>query len=74
MAEEFTLTPMRRLLRKRGDLRVSASAAEELRQAIGEYGTKVAEGAISNAQKEGRKTVLDRDVREAVRQLSEKGA
>ncbi len=65
MAEEFTLAPMRRLLRKHGDLRISEGAAEELRAVIGEYGTRVAEAAIAHAQGEGRKTVLDRDVRQA---------
>jgi histone H3/H4 len=56
---------MRRLLRKHGDLRVSEGAAEELRVVIGEYGKKVAEAAITNAQGEGRKTVLERDIRQA---------
>lgn len=65
MAEEFTLAPMRRLLRKHGDLRISEGAAEELRAVIGEYGVRIAEAAIAHAQGEGRKTVLDRDVRQA---------
>ena len=65
MSEEFTLAPMRRLLRKYGDLRVSEGAAEELRAVIGEYSERVAEAAIAHAQGEGRKTVLDRDVRQA---------
>ena len=65
MAGEFTLAPMRRLLRKHGDLRISEGAAEELRSIIGEYGERVAEAAIAHAQGEGRKTVLDRDVRQA---------
>ena len=65
MAEEFTFAPMRRLLRKHGDLRVSEGAAEELRAVVGEYGCRVAEAAIAHAQGEGRKTVLDRDVRKA---------
>ena len=65
MTEEFTLAPIRRLLRKHGDLRVSEGAAEELRAVMGDYGSRVAEAAISHALGEGRKTVLDRDVREA---------
>jgi len=65
LAEEFTFAPMRRLLRKHGDLRISEGAAEELRAVVGEYGSKVAEAAIAHALGEGRKTVLDRDVREA---------
>ncbi|MGD2200617.1 MAG: NFYB/HAP3 family transcription factor subunit [Candidatus Bathyarchaeota archaeon] len=62
MAEEFTVAPMRRLLKKHGDLRVSEGAAEELRRAIGEYGSKIAGTAVAIAQEEGRKTVLERDV------------
>jgi histone H3/H4 len=65
LAEEFTLAPMRRLLRKHGDLRVSEGAAEELRAVVGEYGSRVAEAAMANAMDEGRKTVLDRDVKAA---------
>ena len=67
MAEEFTLAPMRRLIGKHGDLRISEGAAEELRRAVGDYGSKVAEGAVANALEAGRKTVLDRDVRTAKR-------
>jgi len=62
MAEEFTLASMRRLLRKHGDLRISDGSAEELRHAVGEYGSKVAEAAVAHALEEGRKTVLDRDI------------
>lgn len=65
MAEEFTLAPMRRLIRKHGDLRISEAASEELRQVVGDYGSKVAGMAVANAQGEGRRTVLDRDVRAA---------
>ncbi len=62
MAEEFTLAPIRRLFKKRGDLRVSEGAAQELRRALGEYGSSLAEAAIANASGDGRKTVLERDV------------
>jgi histone H3/H4 len=62
VAEELTLAPMRRLLSKKGDLRVSEGAAEELRRAMGEYGSRIAEAAVEHAKGEGRRTVLDRDV------------
>lgn len=65
MAEEFTLAPMRRLLRKHGNLRISDGAAEELRMVVGDYGSKVAEAAVAIALEEGRRTVLGRDVRAA---------
>ena len=73
MAEDFTLAPMRRLLRKHGDLRISEGAAEEMRSAIGEYGSKIAEAAIAHALSEGRKTVLDRDIRTVVEQAGDSG-
>jgi histone H3/H4 len=62
LAEEFTLAPIRRLFKRRGDLRVSEGAAEELRRALGEYGSSLAEAAIAIAKEDGRKTVLERDV------------
>lgn len=74
MAEEFTLAPMRRLIGKHGDLRISEGAAEELRQAVGDYGSKVAEAAVAHAVGDGRKTVLDRDVRAAVEVVEGGGA
>jgi len=70
MAEEFTLAPMRRLLRKHGDLRISEGAAEELRAVIGEYGSRIAEAAVAHAAGEGRRTVLDRDIRSAVERMT----
>jgi len=73
LSEDFTLAPMRRLLRKHGDLRISEGAAEEMRAAIGEYGSKIAEAAVANAMSEGRKTVLDRDIRSAVERAGESG-
>ena len=65
MAEEFTIAPMRRLLKKAGDLRISPDAAEELRRAVGAYGLRVAQLAVEAAQSEGRKTVLERDINAA---------
>ncbi len=73
MAEEFTLAPIRRLFKKRGDLRVSEGAAEELRRALGEYGSSLAEAAIANASGDGRKTVLERDVAAARDRLISRG-
>ena len=65
MAEEFTLAPMRRLIMKHGDLRISEGAAEELRRAVGDYGSRVAKTAVDLVLAEGRRTVLERDVRAA---------
>ena len=75
MAEEFTVAPIRRLLKKAGDLRISPDAAEEMRRMVGLYGARLAECAVENASKEGRKTVLERDIKVAavrVKELEEK--
>lgn len=69
MAEEFTLAPMRRLLKRFGELRVSLEASEELRRVIGEYGERIAKAAVTHALKEGRKTVLARDVKAAKKEV-----
>jgi histone H3/H4 len=65
LAEEFTLSPMRRLIKKQGDLKISEEAAEEMRRAVGELAQKIAEAAAENAKKDNRKTVLERDIRAA---------
>ena len=69
MAEEFTLAPMRRLLKKVKDLRVSEEASEELREIIGEFGLRLAEEAVAHAEEHGRKTVLKDDIRAAAELL-----
>jgi histone H3/H4 len=65
MAEEFTLAPMRRLIKKQGDVKISEEAAEEMRRAVGEVAERIAEAAVENARRDGRKTVLERDIRSA---------
>jgi len=69
LAEEFTLAPMRRLIKKYGDLRVSEEASEELRRVIGDYGSMIADVAVALVRQEQRKTVLARDIRAAQRQI-----
>ena len=69
MAEEFTVAPIRRLLKKAGDLRISEEAAEKLRFYVGEYGFSVAKHAIKNAESEGRKIVLERDIKKAAEKV-----
>ena len=65
LAEEFTLAPMRRLIKKYGDVKISEEAAEEMRRAVGEAAQRIAEAAVKNAKKDNRKTVLERDIRAA---------
>ena len=73
MAEEFTVAPIRRLLKKAGDLRVSPEAADEMRRLIGEYGKELAELAVTNALSEGRKTILERDIKVATIRVEKHG-
>ena len=56
MAEEFTIAPIRRLLKKAGNLRVNQDAANTLRFFIGEYGSRIAKYAVENAIRDKRKT------------------
>jgi histone H3/H4 len=69
MAEEFTIAPMRRLLKKFGDLRISDEAAEAMREVIGGLGLKLAKAAVENALNEDRKTVIERDIRFAYKNV-----
>jgi len=71
LSEEFTIAPIRRLLKKAGDMRISPDAAEEMRRIIGVYGSRLAELAVDNASREGRKTVLERDIKAAAVRLRE---
>lgn len=65
MAEEFTIAPFRRLLKKAGELRINPEATNEFRRIIGKYGQLLAKYATENAVKEHRKTVLERDIKAA---------
>ena len=73
MAEEFTLASIRRLLKREGDVKVSDAAANALRNALGEYGLRLAKLAVENARRESRNTVLERDIVEALRLIQEEG-
>ena len=69
MVEEFTIAPIRRLLKKAGDLRINEYAANALKECIGLYGLKIAEYAVENAENDGRKTVLERDIWKAAEKV-----
>ena len=71
MAEEFTIAPIRRLLKKAGNLRINEEAANKLRENIGKYGQAVAELAVENAIQDGRKTILERDIKTAASRVWE---
>lgn len=65
MAEEFTLAPMRRLLKRFGDIRISEEATDEMRRIFGDFGLKLAEFAVENAKQENRGTIIGRDLKKA---------
>jgi histone H3/H4 len=69
MAEEFTIAPIRRLLKKAGNLRVNEDAANSLRIFIGEYGSRIAKYAVENAIRDNRKTILERDIKKAAQMV-----
>ena len=69
MAEEFTIAPIRRLLKKAGDLKISESAANALRKCVGEYGSEIAKQAVKNAEMNSRKTILERDIWKAAEKV-----
>ncbi len=65
LAEDLTIAPMRRLLKKYGDLKISEDAAEEMRRVVGSFASKLAEIAVDSARRDNRRTVLERDIRAA---------
>jgi histone H3/H4 len=62
---------MRRLIKKFGDLKISEEATEEMRRVMGELGLKIAKEATDNARREGRRTILERDIRAAHNKVKE---
>jgi len=71
LAEEFTIAPMRRLIKKHADIKISEEAAEEMRRIIGAYASELAKAAVDNAKKDNRRTLLERDIKAAARRESE---
>jgi len=61
--------PFERILKKAGARRVSADAMEEFAKVMEERMFKVAEEAALLAKHAGRKTIMNEDVRRAVRNL-----
>lgn len=71
LAEEFTIAPMRRLIKKYADIKISEEAVEEMRRVIGVYASELARAAVENAQRDNRRTLLERDIKAATRRESE---
>jgi len=71
MAERINILPkaaMARILTAHGAKRVSEGAMAEMAAVLEKEGLEIARKAIRNAQHAGRKTVLDSDVKLAVKE------
>lgn len=64
---EFSISKMKEIIKSQGDKRVSEGSADELRNVMERFAGDVAEEAIAIAEEDGRKTVRDSDIREALR-------
>lgn len=66
---EFSIASMDRIIRKSGSNRVSKSAALELSAVIESLGGKIAREAIRKAEQEGVKTITQKHIRKAVKEM-----
>lgn len=63
---EFSTRSIHRLVKDQGDKRVSEASADYLGEFLEEYATEVTEEAIELAKGDGRKTVKEEDIRDAL--------
>ncbi|HLD49233.1 MAG TPA: histone [archaeon] len=71
MFMEFTIQPLRKLLKKTGAKRISDGAAEELGKTLEEKTKMLAIEAKRIAEHSGRRTILKRDVKLAKKALED---
>ena len=64
---EFSISKMKQIIKEESNKRVSEDSAEELRSVLERFAGDVAEEAIALAEEDGRKTVRDEDIRQALR-------
>lgn len=64
---EFSIRAIHRLLKNAGDKRVAQDAVKELREELEEEAVEIAKDALEIAHQDGRKTLRDRDIRQAIR-------
>lgn len=67
---EFSIRKMKQVLRQHTDLRVSKDSAEEFSQDLEMHGHGVAMKAIDYAEKNGRVTVRESDIRKAIDEVN----
>lgn len=66
---EFSMAAMDRLIRRAGGERVSQDASLELATVIESYGEEIAKEAIRRTKQEGVKTVKQKHIRKAVKDI-----
>lgn len=64
---EFSTSKMKEIFKSQGNKRVSEDSAEELATVLETFAGDVAEEAIAIAKEDGRKTVREEDIKEALR-------
>lgn len=64
---EFTTPKMKEMIRTQTSKRVSEDAANNLGEVLETFAGDVAEEALAIARDDGRKTVRDEDIREALK-------
>lgn len=64
---EFSVAKMKEIIKRNSGKQVSKDAAEELGQTLEMFAGDVAEEALAVAKDNGRKTVRDEDVQEALK-------
>ncbi len=69
MTRELPVAPVEKLLRKGGADRVSETASEALAALLEDIGGEIARRASDLSEHAGRKTVKERDVRMAVKEI-----
>ncbi len=63
---EFSVSKMKEMIKNQGDKRVSEDSAKELGETLEMFAGDIAEEAIAIAEEDGRKTVREEDIREAL--------
>lgn len=64
---EFSTSKMKEIFKSQGNKRVSEDSAEELATVLETFAGDVAEEAIAIAKEDGRKTVREEDIKQALR-------
>lgn len=64
---EFSISKMKQMIKDESDKRVAEDSADHLRSILERFAGDIAEEAIALAKEDGRKTVQERDIKEALR-------